>query len=119
MVSQSLLGQFLVFGHTLIDSTLGAHLLDLEATALSHGKVIAASLQGVGAVAERALVGAQVCCSLSDLPGILFSTVTRVGDGLLSKESSSCESGDELHTGGRLEGGRWKVEGGKWKVNVL
>jgi hypothetical protein len=36
-----------------------------------------------------------------------------VGDGLLSKESSSCESGDELHTGGRLEGGRWKVESGK------
>jgi hypothetical protein len=102
MVSQSLLGEFLISGHTLIDGTLGAHLLDLEAAAVSHGKIIAASLQCVGTVGERALVGAQVCCALSDLPGSLFSTVTRMGDGLLSKEGGSCESGDELHTGGWL-----------------
>lgn len=66
---------------------------------MSHCKIIAASLQGVGTVGERALVGAQVCCALSDLPSMLFSTVTRVGDGLLSKEGGSCEGGDELHTG--------------------
>lgn len=99
MVSQFLLGEFLVSRHTLIDRTLGAHLLDLEAAAVSHCKIIAASLQGVGTVGERALVGAQVCCALSDLPSMLFSTVTRVGDGLLSKEGGSCEGGDELHTG--------------------
>lgn len=106
MVSQFLLGQCLILGHTLIDSTLGAHLLDLEAAAVSHRKVIAASLQSVGTVGKRALVGAQVCSTLSDFPGILLSTVTRVGNGLLSKEGGSCESGDELHTEGCLEGGK-------------
>jgi hypothetical protein len=107
MISQSLLAYSLVSGHTLIDRTLGTHLLDLEAAAVSHGKIIAASLQCVGTVGKRALVGAQVCCALSDLPGSLFSTVTRMGNRLLSKEGGSCEGGDELHTGrwlGCLEG---------------
>ena len=108
MVNLFLLGKLLVRGHTLIDRTLGAHLLDLEAAAVSHSKIIAASLQGVGTVGERALVGAQVCCTLSDLTGMLFSTVTRVGGGLLSKEGGSCEGGDELHTGGYWDG--WKVK---------
>lgn len=65
---------------------------------MGHGKVIATSLQCIGTVGERALVGAQVRRALSELPRMLFSTVSGMGSGLLSEESSSCKSGDELHT---------------------
>ena len=97
MVIHYALSRSLVETHTLVNGTLSTHLLDLEAAAVSHGEVIAASLEGVGTVSERALVGAQVVPTLSDLTSVLLGAVAGVSSGLLSEEGSSCESGNELH----------------------
>lgn len=93
-------------GHTLTDGALSTHLLNFEATAVSHGKVVTACLQGIGTVSERALVSAQVRRTLSDLTSMLLRAVTRVSSGLLGQEGSSCESGDELHIGRCFGGGK-------------
>jgi hypothetical protein len=82
---------------TLVDGTLSTHLLDLEAAAVSHGEVIAASLESVSTVSERALVSAQVVPALSDLTSVLLGAVAGMSSGLLSEKGSSCESGNKLH----------------------
>lgn len=62
-----------------------------------HRDVVTPSLQLLGAMGKRPLVGAQIRTSLLNLLGVLFTTLTRVGHSLLSKEGSSSNNGRELH----------------------
>jgi hypothetical protein len=61
-----------------------------------RGEIVAAFLQSLRAVIERALISIQVCSALRSILRMLFSAFARMSDSLLSEQRGSNNTG-QLH----------------------